>query len=338
MEKVKLGIIGTGMAWERLHYPALSQLTDKYEITALCNNDLNKAKNIALTIGVDPHNVFHEVGEMLLTAELDAVATMVPIHENYEVAHAVITSRKSLIAEKPFASDPDSARKLIDLAKKNNVTVMVAENFRYEEENMIIKDIISQGKIGQVVYFIDNNVGDFTEDMKQNSFAAKEWRQHPKFKGGIFLDAGVHDIARMRYLFGDIESIYATGRPQNEEFCPYSSIHSLIKFKNGVVGQYNYFNRTKETQAPYIGFRVICTEGEIFLESKDKGYVCVSHKDGSSEQIPYTPSKGYYNELLNFYNALNGNDTIVSTPEKETDDIQVIFDIMKSIETSSVVH
>ncbi len=338
MGKIKLGIIGTGMAFERLHYPALQQLTDKYEISALCNNDVTKAKNIALTIGVDANNVFHDVSEMLSNADIDAVATMVPIDENYEVAHAVISSKKNLIAEKPFASDLSAARELTELAKANSVTVMVAENFRYEEENRIIKDIISQGKIGQVVYFIDNNAGDFTEDMKQNSFAAKEWRQHPKFKGGTFLDAGVHDVARMRYLFGDIDSIYATGRPQNEEFCPYSSIHSQIKFKNGVTGQYNYFNRIKETQAPYIGLRIIGTEGEIFLESKDKSYVCVSYKDGTSEQIQYTPSRGYYNELLNFYNALNGNDAIISTPEKETDDVKVIFDIMQSIETNSIVQ
>ncbi len=44
MNKIKLGIIGTGMAWERLHYPALKQLSDKYEITAICDTDIDKAK------------------------------------------------------------------------------------------------------------------------------------------------------------------------------------------------------------------------------------------------------------------------------------------------------
>lgn len=337
MKKIKLGIIGTGMAWNRLHYPALKQLCDKFEITALCDTDIQKAKSVAKTIGLSEQNVYDDANEMLSNADVEAVDTMVPISQNYEIANKAISSKKNLIAEKPFAANPDDAQKLQQLAKDNNVKVMVAENFRYEEENLIIKDIVSKGKIGQVIYFIENNTGDFSEDIKKDTFAAKEWRQHPTFKGGIFLDSGIHDVARMRFLFGDVESLYATARKQNDEFCPYSSIHSQLKFKNGVIGHYNYFDRIKETQAPYMGFRIIGTDGEVFLESREKGYVYVSHKDGSEQQIKYTPSKGYYNELLNFYNALSSNEDIVSTPEKETGDIQTIFNIMHSVETNSVV-
>ncbi len=78
----------------------------------------------------------------------------------------------------------------------------MAENFRYAEENTIIKDILSQGVIGEALYFIQNTGADFQKEMLGNTFAAKEWRQHPEFEGGIFLDGAVHDIARMRFLFG----------------------------------------------------------------------------------------------------------------------------------------
>ena len=47
MKKIRLGIIGTGMAWERLHYPAILELGDKYEIVALCNRTLKDAENFA---------------------------------------------------------------------------------------------------------------------------------------------------------------------------------------------------------------------------------------------------------------------------------------------------
>jgi predicted dehydrogenase len=43
MQKLKVGIIGAGMAFERLHYPALSDLTDSYEITAICDVDQRMA-------------------------------------------------------------------------------------------------------------------------------------------------------------------------------------------------------------------------------------------------------------------------------------------------------
>lgn len=37
MRKLRMGIIGTGMAFERLHYPAFQELRDKYEIVAAIN-------------------------------------------------------------------------------------------------------------------------------------------------------------------------------------------------------------------------------------------------------------------------------------------------------------
>ena len=37
MEKVRIGVIGTGMAWEKLHYPAFRELAEYYEIGAVCD-------------------------------------------------------------------------------------------------------------------------------------------------------------------------------------------------------------------------------------------------------------------------------------------------------------
>jgi|GEM_PF-6409473 len=42
MQKLKVGIIGAGMAFERLHYPAYQQLAGRYEIVAVCDLDREK--------------------------------------------------------------------------------------------------------------------------------------------------------------------------------------------------------------------------------------------------------------------------------------------------------
>ncbi|MGI6551631.1 MAG: Gfo/Idh/MocA family oxidoreductase [Bacillota bacterium] len=43
MPRFKVGIIGTGMAFEKLHYPAYQRLEDCYQISALCDVDKEKA-------------------------------------------------------------------------------------------------------------------------------------------------------------------------------------------------------------------------------------------------------------------------------------------------------
>jgi hypothetical protein len=44
MKKVKLGIIGCGIAAQSLHWPALQKLKDEFEITTICNHTKKKPK------------------------------------------------------------------------------------------------------------------------------------------------------------------------------------------------------------------------------------------------------------------------------------------------------
>lgn len=336
-KKIKLGVIGIGMAFERLHYPALQKLADKYEIAAVCDNEASKAQGFGQAIGLPEGSIYDDFVKLLERDDLDAVDVLVPISENFEIAEAVILAGKNLIAEKPFASTPKAASMLIQLKDKHKVMVMVAENFRYDEGNNIIKEAILSGKIGRVMYFIQNTAADFNRDMTGNTFAAKEWRQHPEYIGGILTDGAIHDIARMRYLFGDFESLYATGRKQDEEFSPYMSVNSLLKFKNGVSGQYSFYAQGVELQKPPVGLRIYGTEGEIYYESTSKGIIEFFYKNGNSEQKSFAPNNGYYHEFINFYDAFINNAEIISTPEKEIGDIQGVFDMLKSIEKNELI-
>jgi len=337
INKIKLAVIGTGMAWERLHWPAIQQMLDKYEVVALCNKTKSDAETFARQNNLNSVTIYDDYNEMLERTDIDAVDVMVPISENFEVATAVIKAGKNLIAEKPMAATLEGAKQLVDLSKQYNVKIMIAENYRYNEENNKIRDIIRQGKIGEVVYFIQNNAADFKSQMTKDTFAAKEWRQHPNFKGGAFLDAALHDVARMRYIFGDVDHVYAMGRPQQEDFNPYMSVNTQILFKNGVIGQYVYYPHGKETQKPLIGLRIFGTNGEVYLEDKKSGTIYITYYDGNTESVPYTPERGYYNELLNFYNAMMGLEDIKCTPEIEYSDVKMVFDILKSIETKQPV-
>ncbi|WP_094549431.1 Gfo/Idh/MocA family protein [Petroclostridium xylanilyticum] len=337
MRRVRLAVIGTGMAWERLHWPAIQELGERYEIVALCNRTKADAENFARRINLDLKNVYDDYHEMLKREDIDAVDVMVPISQNYDAAAAVIKANKNLIAEKPLAATMEGAKQLLDLHRKHNVKIMVAENYRYNEEINKIRDIVNQGKIGEVVYFIQNNVVDFESEMKKDTFAAKEWRQHPDYKGGAFLDAALHDLAGMRHIFGAVDHVYAMGRPQKEDFNPYMSVNVQILFKNGVIGQYVYYPDGKEMQAPLVGMRIFGTKGEIYLEEKTCGFINVAYNDGNRELIQYTPGRGYFNELLNFYNAMIGIENISVTPEIEYGDVKMVFDILKSIETKQPV-
>ena len=76
-----------------------------------------------------------------------------------------------------------------------------------------------------------------------------------------------------------------------------------------------------------IYLRIFGSLGEIVLESKECDVVQIHYRDGRSEQKSFVPEKGFYNELLSFYNG-----DIVSTPEKGLGDMELIFEILDQIQ------
>lgn len=341
MRKLKVGIIGVGMAFERLHYPAYQQLTDRFEIAALCDVNKESVVTWANRLNLSQENIYTDVQTMLSRDDLDVFDIMVPIELNYQVTEKVAKrlagQPKGIICEKPLAPTLAQAEQARELPRKYNIPIMIAENFRYNQEIDLIRDLIRTQRIGEVWYFTQNRVVNFPEDMLKNKFPAKEWRQYPDFPGGAFTDTGIHDIAALHHVFGAIESLQAFGRPLDADFSPYGVLNVNLLFKSGVTGNFNFFCAGKEMQRPLIGLRIFGTRGMIYLEERDCGTINISYNDGRQEQIPYEAQKGYYNELLNFYNALTGKEPISVTPEMEYGDLKTISDIITSIRERRII-
>lgn len=335
MKKLRVGIIGAGMAFEQLHYPAYQELADKFEIAAVCDLDPAKADCWVKKLNLARQNGYSEYRSMVKRDDLDVIDIMVPIELNYKVTKDVASlaagTRKWITCEKPLASTQAEAKAAMELPDKYKVAIMITENYRYNEETNIIRDYVREKRIGDVLYFMQNRVMNFPGDIAENKFPATKWRQHPEFPGGAILDTGVHDIAALRHIFGAIEKVQGFGRPQEYDFAPYSVICVNMLFKSGLTGQFSFYCSGKEMQRPLVGLRIFGTKGMIFLEERDCGTVNVAYNDGMFEQIPYRPQRGYYNELLNLYQAVAGNEPISVTPELEYGDTHTIFQMLKSI-------
>lgn len=104
-----------------------------------------------------------------------------------------------------------------------------------------------------------------------------------------------------------------------------------LLFRSGVTGQFSFFCAGKEAQRPLTGLRIFGSQGMIYLEERDAGTVNLFFNDGRSEQIPYQVQQGFYNELLNFYNALHGTEPIGVTPEIEYGDFKTVQCVLRSV-------
>lgn len=129
MHKIRLGVIGTGLAFERLHYPALQELNDKYEIAAICDRNPAKVEKWRPILNLDPGDAYTDFREMLKRADVDAFDIIVPIESNFTVTEAAAKTGKPIICEKPLAPTKEQAEAARNLPRKYKVPIMIAENY-----------------------------------------------------------------------------------------------------------------------------------------------------------------------------------------------------------------
>ena len=104
MHKIRLGIIGVGLAFERLHYPALEKLQDKFEIVALCDPNQKQLAKWQQKLGLKAEDLFTDYQQMLKRQDIDAFDILVPIELNFVITETVATAGKPIICEKPLAN------------------------------------------------------------------------------------------------------------------------------------------------------------------------------------------------------------------------------------------
>ena len=116
--------------------------------------------------------------------DIDAVAIATPVSTHYRLGMQVLNAGKHLLLEKPMATSAEEAEKLVELADRNNLTLLVDHTFIYTGAVRKIKELITSGRVGDILYFdsVRVNLGLFQHDTN------------------VVWDLAPHDLSIMDYL------------------------------------------------------------------------------------------------------------------------------------------
>jgi predicted dehydrogenase len=109
------------------------------------------------------------------------------------------------LCEKPLALTVRGCKRIIEAAAQSGRILSVAENFRRDPMNRLVKALIDDGAIGSPHFIMDSEIGG------RDSIIITPWR-HMKLTGTITLDAGVHNADILQYYFGDAYSAFGQVR------------------------------------------------------------------------------------------------------------------------------
>ena len=318
MHPIKLGIIGCGIAARKLHYPALQKLKDKFEVAMVCNHTEPKAKSFSEMLGGVKYVLDYK--ELLNDHEIEAVLIILPIQLNYRVTLDSLKAKKHVLLEKPIAANLDEARKMLLFKKLYPQVKMVAENFRYREAFYRVKEIIDSGTIGKPYAAVWNV---FYQIKSDNQYAQTEWRINHQYPGGFITDGGVHNIAALRMLCGEIIETHAFSKSINPKIGKTDTFSMQFKTNQNIHGILNLFF------AP-VGF-----DENVLHIFADNGSATVKHNeiflklmDGSEDKIEVDDDGGYKNQLVDFYDSIRKNIESKSSFEDSFRDFEIIIETL----------
>ncbi len=264
-DRLKIALVGCG-GMGRRHLRGIATLYQStfsnVELVAVC--DLNQenasflADEAAELLGSRPR-VHADIATMVREMpEIEAASVTTDAGSHHTVAVACLEAGLHLLCEKPLAVTLRGCNRIVEAANRAGKVVSVAENYRRDPVNRLVRALVDDGAIGQPRLMFESSVNG------RDRIVITPWR-HMKQTGSITVDAGVHNADILRYYLGEVRSVYGETRlhekvrhntgsagpggfyarwapsfPDTIAPTGEDALYALLTFENGAVGHWTY--------------------------------------------------------------------------------------------------
>lgn len=223
MSKLRIAILGAGtMGRRHIDYVNAS---GECQLVAICDPDSAVAKLAAK----NEVPLFHDAFEALDLAAPDGAIIAAPTNLHEELALACIRRSIVPLVEKPITAALDEGRWLVDEAAAAQVPVLVGHHRRYHPRIQRLWKLVKEGAIGSLI-----GVSLLWAVKKPDTYYDVVWRT--RAGGGPVLTNLIHEIDTLRYICGEITSVYAATSSATRGFEVEDSAAITLNFTDGVVG------------------------------------------------------------------------------------------------------
>ncbi|MDD5727876.1 MAG: Gfo/Idh/MocA family oxidoreductase [Victivallales bacterium] len=254
--RVRIASIGAGMIGE-VHARAAVKL-EECDYVGICDASPGKEK-LAQELGV---KYYSDYREMIARENLDGVIIALPNEMHESMGTACANEGLHIFMEKPIAPTVEAAKKLIASTHKNNVQLLIAHHRRFNPMIVKTKEMIANGEFGNIM-----GISILWCMYKPSEyFVAGPWRKQKG--GGPILINMIHEIDNLRYMYGEIERVYAEVSNKTRKFEVEDTVSVSIRFKDGTLASI-----MMSDAAPSIwGYECTMGENPFFFPTKANIY------------------------------------------------------------------
>lgn len=327
MKKIRFGVIGAGGIADRRTIPGMLA-AEHAELVAVMEPDPVFAEALRKKHGAA--YAFHTVEDILACDEVDAVYIATPVSLHSSQAMCAADHGKHILLEKPIAMTAKEAEQVVSYCESKGVKIAAGFMMRFGSHIMTMKQMVAEGKIGQVV----SGYSQFTLWFPDGS---GNWRQDKeKAGGGCLMDMGVHCIDLMEYIIGSkVKHVAAMNDTITFRYSVEDTSSVLLQLENGahcvIQTNFNIPDEASKWRLEFFG-----TKGRLM------GDTVIGQNDGGKLNAVCLSQTVGYNSVQNHDDEcgieINGNFGNMYTREIESFCLSLIKNTPLEVPASDAVH
>lgn len=333
---LNLAIVGTGIFATDNHLPTINNIKELTP-SSCYNRTKSKAETFAEKAGIAKENVFDSLEEVFESNKVDAVDALLPVQFNVDAVKLAVKHNKPICLEKPIAANLKQASEIVKLASTSSTPIAILEQWSFLSViDTLKKEILP--KIGEIASFTYHSTGPWNDN---NKYLATGWRQNPEHIGGFLSDGGVHQLALLTDVLGEVDTVSGFTKQLRKESGADDILYSTMKMKSGVIGTFTYGSAFGATEKS-LKFTILGTKGSVIYDfSPSLPKPTLSYQVGESAQrttekevIEVNEINNMEAEFVNFAEAVLSKDKskVLVPPAKAFHHLAVIAAALESSE------
>lgn len=266
---IKLGIIGCGGMGG--HHARTIHSMDGATLVGVADTIAAKATELATELGIEAYTDFHD-----LLPAVDGVMICTPPFARTEVVVDCAAAGKAIFAEKPIALDLPAADRMLAACDQAGVFMMTGYVLRFTHPFLALRDTFASGELGRLVNCWSRRLMPFD--------TSHSWYGDQTKSGGVALDFASHDIDWVRWIGGEVRSVFGRVDRVRPGIRADEHVHALFTFDEG-------FGAIDDSWAPGIGLSsigLIGSEGAMIIDADGT----IRKQLSGAEETIVTPEPG----------------------------------------------